>query len=194
MSYALFGPCSRRNLPASAIVPSHAMHRRAVELALGEEGLRRVLGHGDRHGQSGACAVGRQRAGGVAGRGRGQAPRAPRCLAIETASAMPRALNEPVGLRASSFTQTFDSTASSGVNPSARRHFVARLQRQHFAIAPQRRRAAREIGECQPHGRQVVIDPQRHAAGGADTQQRTRIMRLFAGEAADAGEMGRQSG
>ena len=32
---------------------------------------------------------------------------------------MPRALNDPVGLRASSFTQTFVSTGSKGVDPSA---------------------------------------------------------------------------
>jgi hypothetical protein len=43
---------------------------------------------------------------------------APRCFAIDTAMAMPRALKEPVGLRASSFTQTLSSTASSGVKPS----------------------------------------------------------------------------
>jgi hypothetical protein len=39
-------------------------------------------------------------------------------FAIETAMAMPRALKDPVGLRASSFTQTFSATASSGVKPS----------------------------------------------------------------------------
>ena len=38
---------------------------------------------------------------------------------MEMATAMPRALNDPVGFRASSFTQTLRSTGSNGVKPSA---------------------------------------------------------------------------
>src|SRR5690349_5929364 len=44
--------------------------------------------------------------------------RAPRCLAIVTAAVIPRALNDPVGFRASSLTQTRSATAKSGVQPS----------------------------------------------------------------------------
>src|SRR3954463_15526428 len=43
---------------------------------------------------------------------------APRAFAMVTARVMPRALNEPVGLRASSFTRTERSTFTSGVHPS----------------------------------------------------------------------------
>src|SRR3954467_7266176 len=43
---------------------------------------------------------------------------APRAFAMVTARVMPRALNEPVGLRASSFTRTERSTSTSGVHPS----------------------------------------------------------------------------
>ena len=46
--------------------------------------------------------------------------RAPRARAIDTATLIPRALNEPVGLRASSLIQTCSPTGRSGVNPSTR--------------------------------------------------------------------------
>src|SRR3954467_5484412 len=45
--------------------------------------------------------------------------RAPSALAIDTATDMPRALNDPVGLRDSSLIQRPGPMRSSGVNPSA---------------------------------------------------------------------------
>ena len=99
---------------------------------------------------------------------------------------MPRALNEPVGLRDSSLIQTRGATASSGVNPSVRRDFVAGGTGKHFAIAPQRRRPIAHVRARQSNGRQIVIDAQRIAAGRAHALENVCVVLALAAEAADA--------
>ena len=114
--------------------------------------------------------------------------RAPSCFAIETATAMPRALNEPVGLRASSLTHTLRSDREQRREALAERDASSPSQRQHLAVAPQRRRPAAQVGQLQLHARQVVVHAQRHAAFRAYGEELRGIMRGVTGKAGNAGE------
>jgi hypothetical protein len=167
---------------------AHAMNGRAVVGALTEKRLRRVIGHRDGNGQSGARTVRRERTGRIAGRRRRQRARAEllghrhshgHAARLERAGWIARFIFDPhvrcdVQQRSESLTE---------------RYFIAFHQRQHFAIAPQRRLAAGKVAQRQAHGRRVIVDAQRHAARGAHTEQAARIVRLVAGKAADGGEV-----
>ena len=114
----------------------------------------------------------------------------PSALPIDTAITRPRALNDPVGKRPSSFTMISPPPSLLGKprQPDQRRHHFAKTDnvgafphREHLAIAPQIRRPLRQriLAQRLLHAGEVVAHQQRLAGLGEIVDLVGRIMVAF---------------